>query len=160
MWHNNISLWAILSRIQLSGLRQHPQFFLHINCKGTQDISKLNGHKLSTMLHTSYQHRVYSGCHLRKFATNPVRSTLTDTARRIRDMEIVVDKMHFRGTRIVGAKLTVTQMIWPVTNGKRLVHLPSHTFIKFMHLHVFTILGWHRDLLTNTFMVINQLEAN
>ena len=37
------------------------------------------------------------GCHLKKFATNPVRSILTDTAKRIRDMEIVVDKMHFRG---------------------------------------------------------------
>ena len=37
------------------------------------------------------------GCHLKKFATNPVRSTLTNTAKRIGSMEIVVDKMHFRG---------------------------------------------------------------
>ena len=37
------------------------------------------------------------GCHLKKFATNPVRSTLTDTATRIQNMKIVVDKMHFKG---------------------------------------------------------------
>ena len=37
------------------------------------------------------------GCHLKKFATNPVRSTLMDTASRIAAMEIVIDKMHFKG---------------------------------------------------------------
>ena len=37
------------------------------------------------------------GCHLRKFANNPVRSTLTDTTKRIAAMEIVIDKMHFKG---------------------------------------------------------------
>ena len=37
------------------------------------------------------------GCHLRKFATNPVRSELTTTAQRIAKTRIVVDKMHFKG---------------------------------------------------------------
>ena len=37
------------------------------------------------------------GCHLRKFANNPVRSTLTDTTKKIAAMEIVIDKMHFKG---------------------------------------------------------------
>ena len=33
-----------------------------------------------------------NGCHLRKFANNPVRSTLTDTTKRIVAMEIVNHK--------------------------------------------------------------------
>ena len=37
------------------------------------------------------------GCHLRKFATNPVRRSLTDTTQKIAAMEIVIDRMHFRG---------------------------------------------------------------
>ena len=37
------------------------------------------------------------GCHLRKFANNPVRSTLTDTTKRIAVMEKFIDKMHFKG---------------------------------------------------------------
>ena len=37
------------------------------------------------------------GCHLRKFTNNPVRSTLTDTTKRIAAMEIVIDKMYFMG---------------------------------------------------------------
>ena len=36
------------------------------------------------------------GCHLRKFANNPVRSTLTDTTKRIAAMEIIIDKIHFK----------------------------------------------------------------
>jgi hypothetical protein len=37
------------------------------------------------------------GCHLLKFATNPMRSGLTTTTQKIAQMTIVVDKMHFRG---------------------------------------------------------------
>ena len=37
------------------------------------------------------------GCHLKKFATNPVRSCLTPTAKKIAETTIVVDKMHFKG---------------------------------------------------------------
>ena len=32
-----------------------------------------------------------------KFANNPVRSTLTDTTKRIAALKIVIDKMHFEG---------------------------------------------------------------
>lgn len=37
------------------------------------------------------------GCHLRKFATNKIRCDLTETAKRISKMEIVIDRMHFKG---------------------------------------------------------------
>ena len=37
------------------------------------------------------------GCHLKKFATNSVRSASTTTASKIAGMHIVIDKMHFRG---------------------------------------------------------------
>ena len=33
----------------------------------------------------------------RKFTNKPVKSTLTDTTKRIAAMEIVTDKMHFKG---------------------------------------------------------------
>ena len=36
-------------------------------------------------------------CHLKKFATNPRRSKLTDVATTISNLSIVVDKMHFAG---------------------------------------------------------------
>ena len=37
------------------------------------------------------------GRHLRKFAINSVRNTLTKIAQNITEMEIMVDKLHFKG---------------------------------------------------------------
>ena len=37
------------------------------------------------------------GCHLRKYAQNPVRASLSNTAIQLSKLEIVVDKMHFTG---------------------------------------------------------------
>ena len=37
------------------------------------------------------------GCHLRKFSQNPIRRSQSTTAERIASLEIVVDKMHFKG---------------------------------------------------------------
>ena len=37
------------------------------------------------------------GCHLKKFASNPVRSEVTDTTRKLSQMNIVIDKIHFKG---------------------------------------------------------------
>ena len=37
------------------------------------------------------------GCHLKKFAENPVRRHLTPTSQKIAEMCILVDKMHVRG---------------------------------------------------------------
>ena len=36
-------------------------------------------------------------CHLKKYAINPARSSLTNTARRLAEMNYVVDRMHFKG---------------------------------------------------------------
>lgn len=77
--------------------------FLHINSKETSDTSKL--HCANFMLTPVFFYYFFKldfvvyndGCNLKKFATNPVRSNLTDTSKRIRDMHIVVDKMHFKG---------------------------------------------------------------
>ena len=37
------------------------------------------------------------GCHLKKYAMDTVRCTATDTASKIAEMPIIVDKMHFKG---------------------------------------------------------------
>ena len=37
------------------------------------------------------------GCHLRKYANNKCRATLTDTTRKLAQMKIVIDKMHMAG---------------------------------------------------------------
>ena len=37
------------------------------------------------------------GCHLRKFARNPVRNNLTPASTLLSKLEIVVDKMHIKG---------------------------------------------------------------
>ena len=37
------------------------------------------------------------GCHLKKFAQNPSRRDVTETAKRLSDVSIVVDKMHMKG---------------------------------------------------------------
>ena len=37
------------------------------------------------------------GCHLKRYACNPVRSALTRTSSRISDMNFVIDRMHFKG---------------------------------------------------------------
>ena len=35
-------------------------------------------------------------CHLKKYCINPVRKSLTPVAERLGEMDMVVDKMHFR----------------------------------------------------------------
>ena len=37
------------------------------------------------------------GCHLRKYTRNPERSKVTSAAARLSEINIVVDKMHFKG---------------------------------------------------------------
>ena len=37
------------------------------------------------------------GCHLRRFAQNPVRSDVTNTSKFIAQLKIVIDRMHFQG---------------------------------------------------------------
>ena len=37
------------------------------------------------------------GCHLKRYACNPTRGTCTPTAERLSSLNIVVDKMHFKG---------------------------------------------------------------
>ena len=37
------------------------------------------------------------GCHLRKYARNPVRSQLTPSTIKLSQIEIVIDKMHMAG---------------------------------------------------------------
>ena len=83
------------------------------------------------------------GCHVRKFANNPVRSTLTDTTKRIAAMEIVIDKMHFKGhinpwwrrycnpndlTFIVGQQVTQRlDLLLQLSGGATCTHDISHT---------------------------------
>ena len=37
------------------------------------------------------------GCHLRRFAQNPVRRDVTATSKVIANLEIVIDRLHFKG---------------------------------------------------------------
>ena len=37
------------------------------------------------------------GCHLKKYATNPKRANHTATAKKIASMNIVIDKLHYKG---------------------------------------------------------------
>ena len=37
------------------------------------------------------------GCHLKRYASHQARKELTPTAQRLSKMNIVVDKLHFRG---------------------------------------------------------------
>lgn len=73
---------------------------LHINQSQTATISKdyqyYNYCRVNIQDHTGFV--CYDdGCHLRKFARNPSRSSLTATASRIANLEIVIDRMHFKG---------------------------------------------------------------
>ena len=36
-------------------------------------------------------------CHLKRFAENPIRANLTEEAKKLASVEIVVDKIHMRG---------------------------------------------------------------
>ena len=71
---------------------------LHINQSQTATISKDYQYNCRVVIwdHTGFV--CYDdGCHLRKFARNPSRSSLTATASRIADLEIVIYRMHFKG---------------------------------------------------------------
>ena len=74
--------------------------FLHVNSTKTNDISKLNINFITLCNYFTVYigFIVYDdGCHLKKFAINPVRSMLTDTFKKIKDMNIVIDRMHSKG---------------------------------------------------------------
>ena len=58
-------------------------------------VSEISSYLVAANTQLSMLELQDDGCHL-KFATNPVRSTLTDTASRITAMEIVIAKMHFK----------------------------------------------------------------
>ena len=50
------------------------------------------------MCHTLVGHICYDdGCHLRKYARNPCRSSQTSTAKILSEINIVIDKMHMAG---------------------------------------------------------------
>ena len=38
-----------------------------------------------------------NGCYLKTYAANPSRSAATETTKRIANMSLVVDKLHFKG---------------------------------------------------------------
>ena len=39
---------------------------------------------------------MYDACHLKKFAVNPNRRDVTSVAKKVANLDMVVDKMHFR----------------------------------------------------------------
>ena len=61
-------------------------------------IAVYNEIALIQILHTiPSEYMCYDdGCHLRKFARNPVRSQVSAESKLISQLEIVVDKMHMR----------------------------------------------------------------
>ena len=70
-------------------------------------------------------------CHLRKFATNPVRSDLTEQTKQLASVEMVVDKMHMKGhtdpwckEHCDPAKFQALQTV-----GTSIVHLTNKAFI-------------------------------
>ena len=67
------------------------------------------------------------GYHLRKFANNPVRNILTKIAQDITAMEIVVDKLHFKGHIDCRRNCTLTSL-----------HGIMHMYIVY-HVHVIII---------------------
>ena len=53
---------------------------------------------MCTFLFILYEGTIcYDGCHLRRYASNTARCDLTATARRLASLNIVVDRMHFKG---------------------------------------------------------------
>ena len=73
------------------------------------ELLRRNDSSLSTlseslMDHGRLLHEFYAeylcyddGCHLRRYATNPIRRDLTKWTKKISDLEIVIDKLHFAG---------------------------------------------------------------
>lgn len=75
--------------------------YFYTNPVSTKDISKIHATNIITIRSYSYMFVGFlcydDACHLKRFATNPQRSTLTDVATVISGLNIVVDKMHFAG---------------------------------------------------------------
>ena len=58
----------------------------------------MNGHVFISFYISIIKFICYDdGCHLRKYARNPLRQGLTPTATLLSSLEIVVDKMHIKG---------------------------------------------------------------
>ena len=117
-WHNTIKFLGILAGIWPCGTvtlidelfraeaksqvygSVHSLFYLNSNT--LSDVSKSYIKEMQRVWSITYLKKtgfiVYDdGYHLKKFATNPSRRSLTPTARKIAETTIVVDKMHFRG---------------------------------------------------------------
>ena len=59
-----------------------------------------DSHLPTAKLHACFTAEVLcydDGCHLRKYARNPVRSKLSKAAVRLSNIDIVIDKMHYNG---------------------------------------------------------------
>ena len=63
-----------------------------LNCVSTK-ILLFTTHILIIIGYLCYD----DGCHLKKFANNPIRKDLTQIAKQLSKLSIVIDKMHFKG---------------------------------------------------------------
>ena len=93
------------SKTQVYGLLHA---FLHTNVDTTSDMRKNNSCTITQRWNClRYQYTCIcittgfvcydDGCHLKKYASHSDRRQLTPTAKRLAELNIVVDKLHFQG---------------------------------------------------------------
>ena len=70
---------------------------LHTNATNTEDISMLFHSYVFAYLYITDIICYDDGCHLRKYCRNPVRASLSEAAAKLAAINIVIDKLHFKG---------------------------------------------------------------
>lgn len=87
------------------------------------------------------------GCHLRRFAQNPLRKDVTPTSRFLASLEILVDKMHMAGhvdkwcretcdSRKVSELDEVKLLLQYVLSGMHMTHFPCRWTQKYVNKHL------------------------
>ena len=98
------------------------------------------------------------GCHLRKFARNPIRKDLTPTSKKIASLEIVVDKMHMAGHVdkwcMANCDPRNIAELNDVSTQTCVASVFHSCYYSVVYKLLFNSSGWYGNLWTNLFMVI------
>jgi len=130
--------------------------FIHANFDNTQTLGMFLGSEGRHWLYYSYATidiLCYDdGCHLRRYARNCARSQVTQATSKLASLNIVIDKLHFKGHTDSWCHSNCNPY-----DVKELDEVNAH-WCRSKWLYVAISVGWHWNLWANLFMVVTIYE--
>ena len=99
-------------------------------------------------------------CHLKRYACNPCRSSLTTTARRISAMNFAIDRMHFKGHIDPWCRETCDPNKFKELDKVSLVSTSAQLSLSCMHTLCITILYIYHHFSNNHVYILLCAQVN